>query len=95
MKIVDTPCPACGQMALRIERRLRAMPIGTFSLSGEQMKVSAIEVPWLVCGSCGAAAEGTPACHPKTGWISGETYCGVHGRAAGWPCAVDAEEGAQ
>jgi hypothetical protein len=25
-------------------------------------------------------------CTPKTGWISGETYCLIHGRAAGWPC---------
>ena len=52
-----TPCPVCGALALRIEERLTAKPIGTYSLAGAQMKVSVL-VPWLVCGSCGAAAEG-------------------------------------
>lgn len=28
-------------------------------------------------------------CRPKTGWLTGETYCYVHGRAAGWPCRCD------
>jgi hypothetical protein len=27
-------------------------------------------------------------CRPETGWLSGETYCAVHGRAAGWPRKV-------
>lgn len=27
-------------------------------------------------------------CAPKTEWLSGETYCDVHGREVGWPCAV-------
>jgi hypothetical protein len=27
-------------------------------------------------------------CHIKIGWASGESYCGTHGRAAGWPCAA-------
>lgn len=27
-------------------------------------------------------------CAPKTRWLSGETYCDVHGREAGWPCVV-------
>ena len=25
-------------------------------------------------------------CWPKAGWLSGEVYCGRHGRAASWPC---------
>ena len=25
-------------------------------------------------------------CHPKVGWLSGEEYCAVRGRAGGWPC---------
>jgi len=33
-------------------------------------------------------AENDAPCRPKTGWLTGETYCAVHGRAAGWPCKV-------
>lgn len=25
-------------------------------------------------------------CWMKTGFVTGERYCGQHGRAAGWPC---------
>lgn len=28
-------------------------------------------------------------CWAKVGVFSGEVYCGVHGRAAGWPCLPD------
>lgn len=52
------PCPSCGEDALRIEFRLRCKPIGSFSLTGAQMKLSAQEWPWLVCDSCGIEAEG-------------------------------------
>ncbi len=58
MKVEETPCPACGALALRIESRLAIRQIGTFSLAGQQMKFSADQVPWLVCGSCGVEAEG-------------------------------------
>lgn len=27
-------------------------------------------------------------CWPKTGFVSGERYCGKHGRSAGWPCSA-------
>lgn len=57
-KVEDTECPRCGVKALRIEMRLTAKKIGSFSLSGAQMKVVAVEVPWLVCGICGVEAEG-------------------------------------
>ena len=53
--VAETPCPGCGQKALRIEWRLKAT---SFSLSGQSMKVSTSEVPWLVCGNCGIEAEG-------------------------------------
>lgn len=52
------PCPNCGADELRIEMRLRAKPIGTFSIAGASPKVVATEVPWLVCGGCGVEAEG-------------------------------------
>lgn len=53
-----TICPACGADALRIEYRLRAKPLGTYSLAGAQPKVAAENWPWLVCDSCGIEAEG-------------------------------------
>lgn len=56
--VKTTPCPACGEVALRIETRLEARPIGSFSLAGAQLKSSAKEVPWLVCGACGVEAKG-------------------------------------
>ena len=37
----------------RFELRLVAQPIGSFSLAGAQMKVSAREVPHLVCSTDG------------------------------------------
>jgi hypothetical protein len=58
--VVDTPCPNCGATELRIEHRLQARPIGSFSLSGVQTKVTAREWPWLVCGACGVEAPGKP-----------------------------------
>lgn len=30
--------------------------------------------------------ESGRVCSPKTGWLSEETYCEVHGRSTGWPC---------
>lgn len=51
-----TPCPACGQLTLDIEMRLLAKPLGTYSLSGRQMKFSAYEWPYLFCRSCGISA---------------------------------------
>lgn len=51
--IADTPCPFCGQKALRLEMResFTARPVGTWSLAGQQPKVSAYKQmwPWLVC----------------------------------------------
>jgi hypothetical protein len=56
--VTDTPCPGCGAKALRIEQRITGKPIGTFSLAGAQMKVSATVKWWLVCDGCGIEAEG-------------------------------------
>jgi len=52
------PCPGCGVKALAIEWRLETKPLGTYSLAGQQLKVSANEVPWVVCSSCGVEAKG-------------------------------------
>jgi hypothetical protein len=50
-------CPQCGHQGLRIEWRLKAKGLTDFSLAGVQMKVSATEVPFVVC-DCGLAKEG-------------------------------------
>jgi len=55
--VEETPCPGCGALALRIEERLEAKPLGTFSLAGQQLKASAWLWPWLVCGACGIQAR--------------------------------------
>ena len=52
------PCPACGQHKVIISIELKASPLGTHSLSGSQMKVSASEVPVLNCGACDLMLEG-------------------------------------
>jgi hypothetical protein len=48
----------CGKNSPRVEWRLEAKPIGTFSLAGQQMKVTATEWPWLVCDGCGRESRG-------------------------------------
>jgi hypothetical protein len=57
-KIDNTPCPWCGNRTLHIGEELRAKPIGSYSLSGTQMKVSAYTFPILVCHACGLEVEG-------------------------------------
>lgn len=52
-KIDITACPWCGivgRLAITIE--LVANPIGSYSLSGQQFKVTARERPVLRCDSC-------------------------------------------
>jgi hypothetical protein len=52
--IESSPCPACGAPpgCLRVEDVLVAQPLGTFSLAGNQMKVSARTCPKLTCTQC-------------------------------------------
>lgn len=48
--LADKECPECKAIGtLRVEVRLRALPLGTWSLSGSQMKFSAQNWPYLVC----------------------------------------------
>ena len=52
-------CTRCGtQGGLKVEYRLEARPTGSFSLSGNQMKFSAVEWPWLICMNCNATCKG-------------------------------------
>lgn len=57
MNIEETPCPNCGEKKLRVEYRLEAKPIGTFSVAGSQPKVAARQWPWVVCDGCGVEAR--------------------------------------
>lgn len=56
-ELAENACPVCSEKAFWIDMRetLVAKPIGTFSLAGQQPKVSAIAGvwPWIVCGNCG------------------------------------------
>ncbi|HEX5522788.1 MAG TPA: hypothetical protein VFX53_05040 [Pedococcus sp.] len=56
--VPDVPCPSCDQSTLDVEWRLVAKPLGSFSLAGQQMKVSAVETPFLVC-PCGLDLQGS------------------------------------
>ncbi|MDM2386875.1 hypothetical protein [Mycobacteroides abscessus] len=52
-------CKYCGSDApLRIEERLEAKPLGTFSLAGAQMKFSGRMWPYAVCDRCGRECRG-------------------------------------
>lgn len=57
MKPEDVPCPVCEEFALVIEMRLESKPLGTFSVSGMQLKTSAYNWPYLVCKNCGVTAR--------------------------------------
>lgn len=53
------PCNKCDiSGGLRIVHRFEALPIGGFSLAGQQMKVSARPWPYMVCDNCGAECRG-------------------------------------
>jgi hypothetical protein len=44
------PCPQCNtQGSLKLENRLVAKPLGSYSIAGAQPKVVATQVPHLVC----------------------------------------------
>lgn len=55
----ETACPACGHDGMTMTWRLRAKPVGSFSLSGASMKFSANEVPYIECPACGIGTEGS------------------------------------
>ena len=47
------PCPGCDNVGtLYIGTVLQAKPIGSFSLAGNQMKVSAQRIPAIRCSFC-------------------------------------------
>lgn len=51
--ILTAKCPGCGMRgSLKMAIEIMAKPIGTYSLAGQQMKVSAVEAPVLRCALC-------------------------------------------
>lgn len=52
-------CPQ-GSVQMRLQWRMVARKIGTFSLAGQQMKFSAVRCPFLICDACGLSAQGKP-----------------------------------
>lgn len=52
-------CKHCGpEFPLRVEWRLEAKPLGTWSLAGAQMKIVAANTPFAICDSCGRECQG-------------------------------------
>lgn len=51
-------CLYCGSADTWVEWRLLARPLGSYSLSGNQMKFSAAAWPYAVCGGCGHVSKG-------------------------------------
>ena len=58
---LGAPCKYCGSIDTWVEMRLEARRIGDFSLSGHQVKFSAGEWPYAVCGGCGHKSRGEDA----------------------------------
>ena len=52
------PCPLCGATTLSLTERLIPRPMGQWSLSGMQTRVSATAHPHLSCLSCGMSVTG-------------------------------------
>jgi len=57
--LAGSRCKYCGVTdQIRIEFRLVAKPLGTWSLSGAQLKTSAYRWPWAICDNCGHESKG-------------------------------------
>lgn len=50
-------CPRCHNVGFDVHWKLVARKLGTFSLSGTQMKFSANEIPVITCRGCGVTVE--------------------------------------
>lgn len=52
--VQESPCPVCGTAdTLKLDVRLVANAIGSFSIAGAMPKVTARERPVLTCSACG------------------------------------------
>jgi hypothetical protein len=54
----STACPNCGRRhVLNVHRVLEAKPLGSHSLSGNQLKVTAVAKTRATCSDCGASRD--------------------------------------
>jgi hypothetical protein len=53
------PCPSCNRTLMSMSWTLVARPVGSFSLAGAQMKVSASSRAVVRCRGCAFEAHGT------------------------------------
>lgn len=49
-------CPLCGETGFDVTWKLSTKGVGTYSLSGHQLKFSATELPVIRCRHCGIEA---------------------------------------
>lgn len=72
-----TSCPSCrGTGTINVARVLVAKPIGSFSLAGAQLKVSAIDAAVAECSACGLTVSGR--LENATLGPDGRTFTGGH-----------------
>lgn len=58
-RIEDATCRYCGATGrIRVEWRLEAKPLGTYSIAGLQPKAVARSHPYATCGGCGHVSRG-------------------------------------
>lgn len=57
LKLTKAECPTCGAF-LRIFTEWRGGEVGTFSLTGVQMKFMVRQAPILKCSTCGFKRHG-------------------------------------
>jgi hypothetical protein len=54
-------CKHCGpEHPLHIAWRLVPNPLGTYSIAGAQLKVTAKKVPFAICNNCSRECRGKP-----------------------------------
>lgn len=58
VKLEGAECKYCGSDDIVVEWKLRAKPIGSYSIAGAQPKVVAEKWPYATCQGCGHESEG-------------------------------------
>lgn len=60
-ELAATPCPQCEAVGtLSMQWKLVARPLGSHSLAGAQVKLSARETPYIECSECRFSKAGEP-----------------------------------
>lgn len=69
------PCPLCAEIGLEIHEVLIAMPVGSFSLAGNQPKMPAEQAIFLHCPNCKASVKGAVSEDGHDLFINPEDMC--------------------